>query len=248
MHPVGDAAAEPVTIPQPLLPRGPNFEQGRGTFLHDAADVGKAVVGVLDDMRECDRFRHELLRCLAGRLEHHQGAAGGRFGGQDEGGTRQAIEEEHRRIGECRPDPLHRVDRNRLEGRQPFAAMRARPAEAVSGPTIRPTSDFLDDDGGIDGGGAGCPIEVNAPPRHVRTDGLGGRIAVHARDRIGIPSEPSQNGQHIPASPACPGTNGRLGADDHIKSYQARPEDLGFCGRGHWAVPSCVDSVGRGWG
>ena len=89
-RPVGDATAESMAIPQPPLPKSMHFEQGCGTVFHDAADTGKAVVGVLDDVSECDRFRHQLVGGLAGWLEHHQGAVSGGLGGQDQGRTRQA--------------------------------------------------------------------------------------------------------------------------------------------------------------
>ena len=105
MHPAGDATAEPMAIPQALVAEGLHLDQNRRAACHYSANAGKAMVGVLDDMSECDCFRRELVARLAGWLEHHHGASRRCLGGQGEGGARQSIDEEHRCDDERRTNP-----------------------------------------------------------------------------------------------------------------------------------------------
>ena len=102
VNPTGNVTAEPMTIPQALVAEGLHLEQNRGVARHYSGNTVKPTVGVLDDVRECDRFRHELVGRLAGWLEHHQRASRRCLGGQHQGAARQAIQEEHRRAGERR--------------------------------------------------------------------------------------------------------------------------------------------------
>ena len=87
MHPTGNATAQPMAIPQSLVTEGLHLEQDRRAACHDTANAVKAMVGVLDDMSECDRFCHELVGRLAGWLEYHHGASSRRLGGQGKGGA-----------------------------------------------------------------------------------------------------------------------------------------------------------------
>ena len=240
-----------MAVLQPSLPKGLHFEQGCGAVFHDTADAGKAVVGVLDDMSERDCLRHELFGGFAGWLEHHQGAAGGRLGGQGEGCARQAIEEEHRHIGERRPDPLSHVDRDRFEKREPLATARARPGEPVPGLAIPPTSNFLNDDGSISGGSAGRPNRdgpptVPCPRERARRPG---RRSCERPGRYPIRARPEWTSTlpQVPPAQQRTGASGS-GADDHIEGYQSCPEDPGPSGGGHRAALRSVGNAGRGWG
>jgi len=95
--------------------------------------------------------------------------------------------------------------------------------------TISPASDLLNNDGRMCGRSARGPIEVNTPASQIPTNVLRGHVVIHARDRIGVPSKPRQNGKHVAARSTSPTANGLLGigADDKIESYQSCSENPG---------------------
>ena len=231
-----------MTILQPPLSQRPNLEKRRGAFPHHASNTGKAIAGIFDDMGELQRLRHEISVRSAGRFEHHDRAAGRCVGGQSESRARQAIEEEHRCIGERRFYSVYRVHRNGSKGWKPFAATRAEPGKPVIGPTILPASDLLNDDGCILDGSAGRPVKMNSPADHVPADAFGGGVAVHACDRIGFPSESGQNTQHVAARSARPTADWSVWIDTHhhVKGNQPCSEDLGSRAHLHpAALPAC---------
>ena len=117
------------------------------------------------------------------------------------------------------------------------------------GSAISSAPDFLNNDWCVSGGSAVGPIEVNSPALHVRTDVTGCHAVVHWRDRVSIPPEIRQNGQHVAARSTRPGAHGclRIGADDQIEGYQSRPEDLGSSDGGHRAGLPPRPWVERRW-
>ena len=60
-----------MTIPQASVTEGLHFEENRRVLSHCSVNAGKTMVGILDDMSECDCFRHEP----AGDLSRRDAAA-----------------------------------------------------------------------------------------------------------------------------------------------------------------------------
>lgn len=78
-----------------MLPKRLNLEQGSRAFRHNTVNASKPLVGIFDDMSQCDRLCHELVSRFTRRLEDHNCTTGRCFGRERDSGTRKAIQEEH---------------------------------------------------------------------------------------------------------------------------------------------------------
>jgi len=58
---------------------------------------------------------------------------------------------------------------------------------------------------------AASKFELHTPFLKIGSYALRGRVAIHARDWVSVPTEDGENGQHIAASAASPGANRNFG-------------------------------------